>query len=324
MIYDCFTFFNEVDLCLLRMSILDDIVDKFVVVEGTKTHSNNDKPLYFSENMYKFEKFKDKIIHIVVDEWPEYDSRWTFEHYQRNCILKGLTGCNEDDIIILSDLDEIPNPRAVKKAVNFLKKHNGICCFEMFLFFYFLNYLDYSKVFWYYHPKVFKYREFFQKHDSSSSDVGQNGFDVVTTPDQIRLFAGRYFTFHKGGWHFSTVGSKEHITQILTAIVDSDRIETCDGQITDIDKKILAGEHFISSKKSKLCSVKTRMFLPNYVLEHIDEYKDYMTDLRPSEEVKGFSFIVAKKFITKYVKSSIDNILFLIKNGKIYQSMYKS
>lgn len=74
MVYDCFTFFNELDLLEIRLNTLDSVVDRFVLVEANKTFSNMEKPLYFKENEGRFEKFKDKIIHIVVEDFPEFDN----------------------------------------------------------------------------------------------------------------------------------------------------------------------------------------------------------------------------------------------------------
>lgn len=71
MIYDCFTFFNELELLELRLHELADVVDKFVLVEATKTHSNKSKPLYYWENRSRFGEFHDKIIHIIVDDLPD-------------------------------------------------------------------------------------------------------------------------------------------------------------------------------------------------------------------------------------------------------------
>ena len=88
MIYDCFTFFNEFDLLEIRLNELDSVVDKFVLVEATKTFSGKDKPLYFNENKNKFNKFLNKIIHVIVDEYPNLNGDWVIENHQRNEISK--------------------------------------------------------------------------------------------------------------------------------------------------------------------------------------------------------------------------------------------
>lgn len=115
MIYDCFSFYNELDLLEIRLNTLDSVVDKFVLVEATKTHNGQEKPLYYQENVKRFAPFHGKIIHIIVDSFPEIESAWTLENYQRNQIIRGLQGARDDDIVLLSDLDEIPNPELVNK-----------------------------------------------------------------------------------------------------------------------------------------------------------------------------------------------------------------
>jgi hypothetical protein len=78
MIYDAFLFFNELDLLDIRLNLLNDVVDKFVVVESTVTFSGKTKKLFFDENKQMFEKFSDKIIHIVVSDTPEHFNNLPF------------------------------------------------------------------------------------------------------------------------------------------------------------------------------------------------------------------------------------------------------
>ena len=89
MIIDCFPFFNELDLLEIRLNVLNDVVDKFVLVEASKTQSLIDKPFYFEENKDRYSKFLDKIIHVKITDYPKKDG-WAMENYQRNCIVKGL------------------------------------------------------------------------------------------------------------------------------------------------------------------------------------------------------------------------------------------
>ena len=137
MIYDCFTFFNELDLLEIRLNILNEVVDKFVLVEATRTHQGKEKPLYFTENKSHYAAFADKIIHIVVDEYPEYEgkSAWVLERYQREMISKGLKDCKPDDVIMVSDVDEIPNPAAIRKYAD----APGVKVFHQRMYYYFMN-----------------------------------------------------------------------------------------------------------------------------------------------------------------------------------------
>ena len=108
-IYDCFSYWDEDLLLDTRLNILNEYVDHFVIVEGNKTWQNNPKKLRF--NLDNFQKFKNKIIYIPVEDLPEGDDPYKRENHQRNAISRGLKNASDDDIIIISDLDEIPNPK---------------------------------------------------------------------------------------------------------------------------------------------------------------------------------------------------------------------
>lgn len=112
-IYDCFMFNNEFDILEKRLETLYDTVDRFVIVEATRTHGNKDKALNFHNNLGRYEKYLNKITYIVVEDFPATDS-WSIERHQRDAIMRGLKGCIDDDIIMISDCDEIPNPDKVK------------------------------------------------------------------------------------------------------------------------------------------------------------------------------------------------------------------
>jgi beta-1,4-mannosyl-glycoprotein beta-1,4-N-acetylglucosaminyltransferase len=108
-VYDGFTFFNELDVLEIRLEELDSVVDVFVLVEATRTFSNRPKPLVFAENQARFARFRHRIRHVVVDDMPESaDSPWHLEAHQRNAILRGLDDARPQDLVIISDVDEIP------------------------------------------------------------------------------------------------------------------------------------------------------------------------------------------------------------------------
>ena len=126
-IFDCFMYFDEETVLELRLNILDKYVDYFVIVESSFTHKGDKRDLKF--NHQKFKKFKDKLIYITYDEEPpeirknlinekDNEAIKSFkyienailrENGQRNYILKGLDLANNDDMILISDVDEIPN-----------------------------------------------------------------------------------------------------------------------------------------------------------------------------------------------------------------------
>jgi len=142
MIYDCFLFCNEIDLLKIRLEELKDVVNKFVLVEATKTISGRKKPLYFLEYKHEFKEYIDRIVYYVVRDMPriENNNRWPLERHQRNCISKALLqcNCNDDDVILLSDVDEIPKAAKVNEAVQLLEKHEFIG-FQQKRYLYYLN-----------------------------------------------------------------------------------------------------------------------------------------------------------------------------------------
>jgi beta-1,4-mannosyl-glycoprotein beta-1,4-N-acetylglucosaminyltransferase len=139
-IYDCFTFFNELDILEIKLNELYDHVDHFVLVESTETFRGNPKPLYFTENKQRFSKFLDKIIHVILDEHLETNSSWDREFYQRNQIMRGLTHCRDEDIIIVEDLDEIVSASKLPEIVAILSTNKlpSVTCNQS-IYTYFLN-----------------------------------------------------------------------------------------------------------------------------------------------------------------------------------------
>lgn len=123
-IYDCFTFFNEIELLEWRLKLLDEVVDYFVIVESNMTHQYKPKEYIFLKEQYRFKKYLKKIRYIQVDgnECNKSESKgkydWKLENYQRNCIIRGLYDCKEDDIIIIADIYEFINPYILKNLFN--------------------------------------------------------------------------------------------------------------------------------------------------------------------------------------------------------------
>ncbi len=114
-LWDCFTFFNELDILELRLRELAPVVDHFVIAEATKTFANEPKPLHFQDNKARFAEFLPKIVHVVVDDLPDAGDAWDREAFQRNAVARGLSGAAADDIVMISDVDEIPYPENVAK-----------------------------------------------------------------------------------------------------------------------------------------------------------------------------------------------------------------
>jgi beta-1,4-mannosyl-glycoprotein beta-1,4-N-acetylglucosaminyltransferase len=187
--FDCFTFFNEFEILDIRLNTLNDVVDKFVLVESNITHSGQTKPLYFDINKEKFKPYLDKIIHIVVDDMDRLKGDWTREKYQRNSIMNGLKDVAKDeDIILISDIDEIPNPKLISKNIE-----DKIYGFKQRMFYFYLNYEQLNWSQWI-GTKMLKYKTL-----------------KKLTPDYIRVDLKKFIPIKNGGWHFSYLGNIEQI-----------------------------------------------------------------------------------------------------------------
>ncbi|MBU6162576.1 MAG: hypothetical protein KGO50_15775 [Myxococcales bacterium] len=115
-VFDCFTFFNELDLLRFRLNYLQEVVDYFVIVEATLTHSGEVKPLYLDQIWDSLGPVREKMIRVVVEDLPPPDpDRWVPEQFQRNAIMRGLMDAHPNDLVIISDADEIPSADVVRK-----------------------------------------------------------------------------------------------------------------------------------------------------------------------------------------------------------------
>lgn len=197
-IFDCFTFFNELDILKLRMHIMHSFVDYFVIVESDTTFSGNKKPFVFEQYMDTFKEYHDKIIHVKVTNMPAVlsNNRWPLEYHQRNAICRGLinAGCNDDDIIMVSDVDEIVSLNAVntiKKVLGYSANYK-YCYVHQPLYRYYVNNPDPNEHNW--HGTVaclYSLTKNIQPQGMRNIRYGEMpyGYDV-----------------RDGGWHFTWLG----------------------------------------------------------------------------------------------------------------------
>ena len=112
-IYDCITFFDENLITNARIEILNEQVDYFVICESRYDHKRNKKEINFNLQNKQYEK---KVRHLIIDEnFPKNKNLWKSEQYQREKIFNGIFDSKDEDIILYSDSDEIPNPEELKK-----------------------------------------------------------------------------------------------------------------------------------------------------------------------------------------------------------------
>ena len=214
-IIDCFTFYNELDLLFYRLSILNDVVDKFILVEATKTFSGKAKPLYYENNKLMFSQFQHKIIHIVNETLTPYeimtnkipnssDDYWKNEFNQRNTINKGLElinqELNDDDYIIINDLDEIPDPYTLIKIKN-MEKNIDIGIFKQKMHYY--NLTTIYKNIWK-NAKILTYKCYKNYFSSSPQIVRSKNENTIEKMDNFEYI-------ENGGWHLSYFGNEKYI-----------------------------------------------------------------------------------------------------------------
>ena len=243
MIYDCFTFFNELDLLEIRLNILNEVVDKFVLVEATRTHRGNPKPLYFAENKQRFAPFLDKIIHIVVDSYEPVEKyiaskdsdpmlhSWAYENFQRHSIIRGLNDLTDEDTLIISDLDEIPTAEAVQRAAK-ASSDGKVRLIQLDHRSYFLNFRNFSNPKWWLGPMVLSgktFQEIATYKKVRATDGSIRAVLTLPSPQLIRAI-NPDLTIPHGGWHFSFLGGIEAIIHKLSAFSHS---EYSKGKYTD-------------------------------------------------------------------------------------------
>ena len=272
------------------------MVDKFVLLEATRTFSNQPKPLYYQENRGRFAKFADKIIHVVVNDSPDTSDAWEVQRVQRNCIARGLTHCRPDDWVLVSDLDEIPratavenvtreipihdnffsnclhsalNSRAVKSVFHrrgFRRRlrhnHPFVWKYEQTLHRYFLNCVSTKPAFWH-GTRMMRFRDF-----SCAEEMRYSGYKIV----------------RDGGWHFTWMGGVERILKKVQSI--SAHREINRPQFTDPDriKKLIESGRYVFGDSPKLKFVPIDETFPHYVLEHPEVFSSW---IRPVENDPG-------------------------------------
>ena len=246
MIYDCFSFFNELDVLEIRLNTLNDVVDKFVLVEASFTHTGHNKDFFFEANKSRFSEFLDKIVHIKLDEMPSQPScgtkcerRWFLENYQRNQISRGLCDASADDIIMISDCDEIPEPSIVAT----LPKLSGISRFKPRAYNFYLNLRNCTAPFFehgttaisyatFLRPdiyRVFPYQEFVPKCYNKPPTA-----TLIRYIDPDRCF--------RAGWHFSYLGGADAISAKIHSTADGNDWGLADMPLAEIEQRICRGE----------------------------------------------------------------------------------
>ena len=274
MIYDCIPFFNELDILKLRMHILAPYVDNIVLEESTVTFSGEPKPMVFAENRGLFAEFEDKILYVAVDNSPMGDAT-THErdNFQKNQLIRAMGDCNPEDIIIFSDLDEIPNPETLKQIIDHFDP-SKIYHFAQRMFYCFLNMeevsgnlLSITGEF----PSVTK-KQWLGTKVCSFGNLPKEGIVYLREvspldPASIRV--------ENGGWHFGYMGGSgekdvaKRISEKVQAAAHQEYNRT--RYLTEAVDRLLCGED-IFGRNAKFIRVEIDESYPEYLREHLDEY----------------------------------------------------
>lgn len=268
-IIDCFIFYNELDLLTYRLNLLNHIVDYFIIVESTNTFIGKEKKLFFNENKHLFEKFISKIIHIIVDDIPhKYNNVnisnkdvWNNEFFQRNAISRGINyieDLSQNDVIIITDLDEIPDPRTLDK----IKKGDIIVdvnILEMDFYYYNLNTKHQSK--WTL-GKIISFKKY------NELNISCNDIRNITCNSILN-----------GGWHLSYFGD---VGFIQNKIQNFSHQELNTANYTDLEKIENRVKNYCDLYDRNCCEIyklkiKDNTYLPIDYDKFLNKY--YITDL---------------------------------------------
>jgi len=288
-IYDCTTYFSE-DLMLdVRFNILDKHVHKFIVVESLFSHSGNKKKLNF--DIKKFKKFKDKIIYLVIEDQPDNlvqlennsndSGRKRMNSIKRveqsyDFMINGISDASSEDLIILSDNDEIPN----LNSDQFKKSKKDIIIFKQLFFYYKLNLL-YDYIPWF-GSKACKKK--YLKSFSWLKNLKNKKYPIWRVDT--------YFSYLKetnleiidnGGWHFTNLKTPEELFEKLSNYGHHNEFEDSGTTVEDLknqmENKIVVYNHKLDKKENrhenfqyKLKKI-DKLYLPEYLSKNKDKYK---------------------------------------------------
>jgi beta-1,4-mannosyl-glycoprotein beta-1,4-N-acetylglucosaminyltransferase len=251
--WDTVILFNELDMLELRLNILDDVVDHFVICEATETHSGLPKPLNLLANWDRFKPFHRKIVYINAGELSNGNrNSWQREYYHRTCITQGLHNAQPNDFVIVSDVDEIPDPEAVSYLKQ-LPQEADVIKFELAMYYYDMNH----------------------RVDQGWA-VAAMRFWREMDPNKIRTCAHEpWDVYAPGGWHFSWFGGAEQIIAKHSSFMHHN-----DNGIRDLPHDPVYLANVVSASKDlfgrdlTIEHVINSDTLPKYVLDNMSHYRD--------------------------------------------------
>ena len=293
-IFDCFMYFDEEVVLDLRLNVLDKYVDYFVIVESIYTHKGEKRELCF--NRKKFEKFKDKIIYLVYNEHPEHieevfstddegekSRKYIFnagyrENGQRNFISKGLTRAKDNDLILVSDVDEIPN----LENLDLERINQKIILFKQDMFYYKFN-LKLPNLIW---SGTKGCRKKHLKKPQWLRNIKDKKYpyyrlDVIFSKTK---YSNVKF-IDNGGWHFSNIKTAEEIEYKLKSYLHHREFDVNPMSKNEIDKIIKNKQAIYDLKVDKRINKigdgsKLEKYpldkLPKFLQDNLDNYNEWI------------------------------------------------
>ena len=262
-IYDCFPFYNELDLLELRLTELYDYVDHFVLVEGNTTFTDLPKPFYFDNNKDRFAPFLDKIIHIKVEDMPHSSDAWVNDVFQRNAINRGIVDADENDIIIISDLDEIVRPETVNEIRN--DTTNQVWGLRMPLFNFKFNYML---------TTADKYSVWAMAGRKSvmvpADEFRQQRFQLQSFPYNYNENGIRIM--EHAGWQFTYLGDTDFARNKIKSFAHTETNKPEIIDLLDVDRSIANGDGIYHHPDYKFSPVKLDAYFPKTIQNNAELY----------------------------------------------------
>jgi hypothetical protein len=269
-IYDCFPFYNELDLLELRLTELYEKVDHFVLVEADTTYTSRPKPFYFEENKQRYSQFLDKIIHVKVTDMPHNPDAWVNDIFQRNQIARGIADADPDDLILISDCDEIIRP----EALDYMKTSDqSLFALRMTL-----------------HNFKFNYMKLNPDRYSPWSMAGKRSFFDEIGPDAFRQMRFQFFdkpyqfknngceVIEHAGWHFGYMGDKDWLLDKAQSFAHTEVNTPEFLEQIDPDASIASRTEWNQSSDARYEIVELDSYFPKTVVNNREKYQKYILD----------------------------------------------
>jgi beta-1,4-mannosyl-glycoprotein beta-1,4-N-acetylglucosaminyltransferase len=252
-IYDCFIFNNEFKQLDIRLHELDSVVDKFVLVESDTSFSGHIKPLWFANMRHKYAAWRDRIIHVKVKDMPATNNRWEREHFQRNAINRGLVNAQPSDLILISDVDEIP---MLHELVSVMGSSVPVR-FEMITYYYSVRLRSMQQLTG---PVLVRYGQ--MGSPQAIRDAAQKGpWNGIYLPE--------------AAWHFSFMGGAEAVEAKVRSFAHAEYDLPQYTDPTQIERRIKAKRDPFDRQEFPLMEVSDTTTLPAYILMHPELFKEW-------------------------------------------------